>query len=200
MANLTRSQAAAILSRLGFRVNTTSRLTQAIKDFQLGWNLGAYLTIDGQVGPKTSAALILSEARRRKGQGTMSAHFSFSEFVCKCGGKYASCRRVWMNRNHIARLESYRAKVGTVKVISGCRCIGYNRSIGGATNSQHLYGTATDLSGPDKDKVASWHIFAGIGYGGHSDTVKHVDSRDKGGNNTTGGTPSRPTKWVYPGW
>jgi|ERR1044072_35856 hypothetical protein len=197
---LTRSQSAAILSRLGFRVNTSSRLTQAIKDFQRGWNLGAALTVDGKVGPKTSAALTLSEARRRKGLGTMSAHFSYSEFACKCGGRYASCRRTWMIRTHILRLEAYRKHVGVVKVISGCRCVAYNRSIGGASSSQHMYGTATDLQGPNYATVASWRCFAGIGYGGHSKTVKHVDSRDKGGHNTTGASISNPTKWVYPGW
>ena len=201
MANLTRSQAAAILSRLGFRVDTTARLTQAIKDFQLGWNLGSYLTIDGLVGPKTSAALVLSEARRRKGLGTASAHFSFSEFACKCGGRYAGCRRIWINRNHVARLEGYRSRMGTsVKIVSGCRCPGHNRAVGGASNSQHMYGTATDIAGPSHQKVAGFRLFAGIGYGGKSGLTKHVDSRDKGGHNTTGGSPTRPTQWVYSTW
>lgn len=201
MANLTRTQAAAILSNLGFRVNTSARLTQAIKDFQRGWNLGGSLTIDGLIGPNTSYALTLSEARRRKGLGTISAHFSYNEFACNCGGRYSGCRRIWMGRTQIQRLEKFRAKVGgPVRVVSGCRCPWHNAAVGGASNSQHLYGAATDLQGPDKDIVASWHIFAGIGYGGHSDTVKHVDSRDGSGHNTTGGRPTAPTKWVYPGW
>jgi hypothetical protein len=197
---LSRAQAGTVLKNLGFRVNTSARLTQAIKDFQRGWNLGGALTVDGLVGPKTSAALSLSEARRRKGLGTMSAHFSFSEFACKCGGRYASCRRIWMVRAHIQRLEAYRAKVGPVKVISGCRCPSHNKAVGGASSSQHMFGVATDIAGPDKDRVAGYRLFAGIGYGGRSDLTKHVDSRDKGGHNTTGGSPTRPTKWVYAAW
>lgn len=198
MANLTRTQAAAILSRLGWRVNTSARLTQAIKDFQRGWNLGAALTVDGLVGPKTSYALRLSESRRRAGRSTASANFSFSEFACKCGGRYASCRRIWILRSHIQRLESYRAKAGgPVRVISGCRCLGHNAAVGGASSSQHLYGAATDISGPDKDTVASWRLFAGIGYSRSTDRVAHVDSRDRSGNNTTRGSTTYPTKWRY---
>jgi zinc D-Ala-D-Ala carboxypeptidase len=198
---LTRTQAATILTNLGWRVNTAARLTQAIKDFQRGWNLGTALTVDGLVGPKTSAALTLSEARRRKGLPTASANFSFTEFRCKCGGKYASCRRTWVLRYHIQRLESYRAKIGRgVSITSGCRCVGHNSAVGGASNSQHLYGVASDIQGVDKDTVKSYRLFAGIGYGGKSDRALHVDSRDLGGNNKTGGRTYSPTMWVYSAW
>jgi hypothetical protein len=201
MTTLTRSQAAKILSNLEWRVDTSSRLTQAIKDFQLGWNLGPWLTIDGIVGPNTSAALLKSEARRRAGYGTASAHFSFKEFACKCDGRYASCRRIWINRNQVHRLETLRTKWGrAISVVSGCRCYYHNKAVGGATNSQHLYGTATDLDGPDKDWVRSQHIFAGIGYGGVTDRAKHVDSRDRSGHNATGGSTTYPTIWKYATW
>lgn len=196
-----RTQAAAILRNLGWRVDTSARLTQAIKDFQRGWNLGPILTVDGLVGPKTSAALALSEARRRQGLGTASAHFSFTEFSCKCGGRYASCRRIWIIRNHIQRLEAYRSRIGRgVSIVSGCRCLGHNRAVGGASNSQHLYGTASDIKGVDKDTVRSYRLFAGIGYGGRSDVALHVDSRDLSGVNTTGGRTSAPTVWQYSSW
>ena len=198
---LSRTQAAAILRNLGWRVDTTARYTQAVKDFQRGWNLGSPLSVDGLVGPKTSAAMTLSEARRRKGLGTASAHFSFTEFRCKCGGKYASCRRIWILRSHVQRLESYRAKTGrAVSITSGCRCLGHNRAVGGASSSQHLFGCATDISGPDKDTVKSYRLFAGIGYGAKSDRALHVDSRDLGGHNTTGGRPISPTLWRYSAW
>jgi hypothetical protein len=196
---LSRTQAAAILKNLGWRVNTSARLTQAIKDFQRGWNLGTALSVDGIVGPKTSAALTLSEARRRKGLGTASAHFSFTEFACKCGGRYAGCRRIWIIRQQVQRLEAYRTKIGNrpVSITSGCRCYSHNRAVGGASNSQHLYGAACDITGPDKDTVRSWKLFAGIGYSGHTDRTAHVDSRDKSGNNTTGGQAWAPTTWRY---
>ena len=44
------------LAALGWRVDTTARLAQAVKDFQRGWNLGAALAVDGDPGPKTRAA------------------------------------------------------------------------------------------------------------------------------------------------
>ena len=201
MTTLTRTQAAAILKNLGWRVDTSTRVTQAIKDFQLGWNLGTWLGVDGVVGPATSAALLKSEARRKAGLTTASAHFSFVEFRCSCGGAYASCRRIWINRNQIARLEALRSRWGhSISVISGCRCYYRNKAVGGATNSQHMYGVATDLAGPDKDWVRSQRLFAGIGYGGVTDKAQHVDSRDKGGHNATGGYPSAPTVWQYASW
>lgn len=198
---LTRTQAATILTNLGWRVNSAARLTQAIQDFQRGWNLGTPLAVDGLVGPKTSAALTLSEARRRKGLATASANFSFTEFRCKCGGKYASCRRIWVARQHVARLEAYRAKIGRgVSITSGCRCQGHNSAVGGASNSQHLYGVASDIQGVDKDTMRSYRLFAGIGYGAKSDRALHVDSRDLGGHNVTGGRSYAPTLWRYSAW
>ena len=58
MADLTRAQAQTILTRLGWRVNTSARLTAGIKDFQRGYNFGSVgLSADGVLGPKTSAAM-----------------------------------------------------------------------------------------------------------------------------------------------
>jgi lysozyme family protein len=102
MANLTRAQAKTILYNLGWRVNTSARLTQAVKDFQAGWNLGPALSVDGSVGPKTSAALRLSESRRRAGRTTASANFSFKTVACRCGGKYGSCRRIFYKRKRLS--------------------------------------------------------------------------------------------------
>ena len=195
MTTLSRSQAATILQNLGWRVNTDARYLQAVKDFQTGWNLGAWLTIDGKVGPNTSAALLKSEARRRLGQTTCSAHFSFSEFRCKCGGAYSTCRRIWINRNQVHRLEQARAKLGRpIAVISGCRCYYWNQSVGGVSGSQHLKGTATDWIGPDKDTFKSWKLAAGIGYSASTDRVAHSDSRDKAGSTNT---VSNPAVWRY---
>lgn len=201
MATLNRKQTAAVLKNLGWRVDTTGRYVQAVKDFQRGWNLGPALGVDGAVGPKTSAALLKSEANRRAGRGTCSAHFSFSEFACKCGGRYSNCRRCWIVREQVQSLEFYRSKAGQLSVISGCRCPSHNKAVGGASGSQHMLGTATDVSKKYRTStVRNWGVFAGIGHGGSSDMVCHVDRRDASSSNPTGGSVTRPTTWVYASW
>lgn len=191
MANLTRGQTAALLTELGWRVRGRADLEAAVRNFQRGWALGAALTVDGVVGPGTSNALRGSVKRKRAGQSTASPHFSFSEVACKCGGRYPSCPRVWMTRETFSAMEAYRARKGSgFRPVSGCRCPGHNRRVGGASQSQHLRGNAFDPPAEvDKDTVRSWHIASGIGYDRSSDRVAHLDVR--------AGSRSRPTTWVY---
>lgn len=201
MTTLSRPQSAGILHNLGWRVETTGHYAQAVRDFQHGWNLGPALTVDALVGPLTAAALLRSEANRRAGRGTASAHFSFSEFACNCGGRYANCRRIWIIRAQVQSLETYRTHSGPLTVVSGCRCAEHNRAVGGASNSQHMMGSATDVAKRfTPATVRSWGVFAGIGYGGVSNEVCHVDRRDASGNNPTQGHPSSPTSWIYSTW
>jgi hypothetical protein len=61
-----------------------------------------------------------------------------------------------------------------------------------------MYGVATDVSFPSVTTVRSWGLFAGIGYGGISRKVKHVDSRDLSGVNHA--RTSAPAQWVYSAW
>lgn len=210
MTQISQQTAMTILSRLGFRVNTAARYKQALQDFQGGWNLGALLTIDGVLGPATSNALLVSEKRRSTRAGTASAHFSFSEFQCHCGGKYSACRRIAgegvpNNNRHVLRallqgLELTRAAYypGGMSIVSGYRCDGHNKAVGGATSSQHRFGAAADISPVvDKDRLRARNWFAGIGFQGSSDRVRHVDRRDYSGVNPTRGTVTRPTTWKY---
>lgn len=194
---LTTAQSKAMLAAIGFD-NASRTYSTAVAGFQTGWNLGAPLVADGKFGPLTSNALALSYARLRKGLPTMSANFSYTEFRCKCGGRYANCRRIWEIRAHIRRLEALRSKNGPVRIVSGCRCPSYNHAVGGASSSQHQFGGASDIAG---QRSVTWmrnqRLFAGIGYNNSSKLVVHVDSRDVAGHNTTGGTPARPTTWVY---
>lgn len=178
MADLTRAQAKTILYNLGWRVNTTARLNQAIKDFQAGWNLGAALSVDGSVGPKTSAALRLSEARRRAGRTTASANFSFITVRCRCGGKYSSCRRIFQKRKAFQMMERYRKANGPFSVVSACRCPSRNRAVGGSATSRHPSGLACDVP---MTRSVSWvrdHGIAthvGWNYSGSAKRVKHID-------------------------
>ena len=199
-ADLTRDQAVAILRALGWRVRSTGEYPQVVENFQRGWNLGVALRVDGDVGPNTSAALRESERRLRAGQPTASAHFAFTEFRCQCGGRLADCQRIWVIRPLLASLETLRSRFyprGLV-ITSGCRCTQHNRAVGGASQSQHLFGSAADIPyAATAARVAQLRTFAGIGKSARTSLVRHADRRDVSGHNTTGGTTIHPTVWNY---
>ncbi len=180
MTVLTQAQATTILRNLGWRVRTTSEFHTVVKNFQRGWNLGPALEVDGDVGPgpDTSAALLLSESRRKANKKTASAHFSFSEVACHCGGQYSSCPRIWQKRSAFRMMEGYRSKSGeALDVISACRCPSRNAAIGGSSTSRHLTGRACDVAPHfSVATVKSWRVATHIGYGSSSRKVKHIDN------------------------
>jgi hypothetical protein len=189
--------ATRLLTSMGWKP-TAATLPAVISEFQRGWHLGPPLAIDGKLGPKTKAALQVSLDRRHAGKPDMSANFSAKEFLCKCGGKYKGCVRIRIHRALLSGLEQYRLTVGNVAVVSGYRCPQHNAAVGGATSSQHVYGAAADVEPVSLyGAVAKLRRFSGIGYQKASKKVRHVDVRHLSGNNTTGGTPDRPTMWVY---
>lgn len=194
------AQVITILRNLGFRVRTTGEYVQSVKTFQGGYNLGAWLTVDGQVGPITSAALARSELSRKDGKCTASAHFDFKEFACTCKGAFSGCLVILVRRELLSSLETYRLKAGTVRIESGYRCPFRNAAVGGAKASQHMYGTAADLDYIlTGEQVANMHVFAGIGKSAISPyKVRHVDRRDVSGHNVGSSTVNRPQVWTYP--
>ena len=128
-----------------------------------------------------------------------TAHFAYSEFEqhsnsgCSAqanayagtfeGGAVAK-RRVKRNvRRLMWRLEALRAKAGsgTVGINSGFRSVAYNSCIGGASVSQHLFGTAADnrVGGITNDKarfIARRSQFHGIACYSNT-THNHFDLR-----------------------
>lgn len=187
------------LKALGFR---------RVAEFQRAWNLGAPLKVDGILGPITGAALATSIKRKGQGLGDLSAHFSAREFACKCGGREPGCLLTRAHRDLLRSLEEHRAEYhpGGLVIVSGYRCPRRNMAVGGAAMSQHLFGTAADLVPlVDKDKVLSDHRFAGVGYQGVTDKVRHVDRRDVHDAagvtpptvNTTSSSTARPAVWRY---
>lgn len=196
-ATYTMAQATTILRNLGFRVRTSGEFRQQLASFQGGFNLGTWLSTDGVLGPRTSVALGKADANRRSGRPTASPHFSFSEFRCTCGGTYGNCRGVLVRRELLASLEKYRARVGSVSIVSGYRCPSRNKAVGGASSSQHMYGTAADVGYRLSDtQVRALKAFTGIGRSGSTRMVRHVDRRDCG-HNLTGGSLAHPTTWNY---
>ena len=81
----------------------------------------------------------------------ISAHFSRSEFACKCG-----CGFDTVDVELAKVLEYVRDYYGVPIVInSGCRCPAHNDSVGGSSSSQHLLGKAADFRvvGVGEEKV-----------------------------------------------
>lgn len=79
-----------------------------------------------------------------------SEHLSWQELACKDGSSYPD---TYISDGRAARLatlfENIRAIYDKpIEVLSAYRTISHNRSIGGAKNSQHLYGRALDLRPP----------------------------------------------------
>jgi len=73
--------------------------------------------------------------------GDLSAHFSRSEFADRRTGQ------VYVDPRLVAVLECLRSRGGgrPLVILSGFRSAVTNSAVGGAPNSQHLYGRAADL-------------------------------------------------------
>lgn len=73
----------------------------------------------------------------------LSTHFTWEEAKCKCGCEYSR-----INPLLVHKLEYLRYLAGNkpVKIHSWCRCGVHNKKVGGMPDSQHLYGTAVDIS------------------------------------------------------
>jgi zinc D-Ala-D-Ala carboxypeptidase len=141
-----------------------------------GWMTShGVLEIDGDYGPATAAAVArfqagyglrasgvadaatLAKLDALEGPDCSPAHFSLAELdnSAACGGGFAGGRvgsqEVRTNlRRLMWKLEALRRKLHDrpLTVASGFRSVACNRRVGGASNSQHLYGTAADLVAP----------------------------------------------------
>jgi zinc D-Ala-D-Ala carboxypeptidase len=131
----------------------TARTTVAVAAFQSFYGLAS----DGIAGPATFAAL--SNLQDPDGS---TVNFAWSEFQqnvnrsCSAkanayagtfdGGMGSPSRVKGYVRRLMWRLEALRARGGghDIGINSGFRSVDYNNCIGGASSSQHLYGSAAD--------------------------------------------------------
>ncbi|MFU8870346.1 D-Ala-D-Ala carboxypeptidase family metallohydrolase [Micromonospora sp. SL4-19] len=155
----------------------------AVRRFQSAYGLRA----DGIAGPQTFAKIY-----DLQDSDCTPKHFSYAELDNGCGKggwsggplsptatRQNALRTMW-------KLEALRRSLGDkpLYVNSGFRALACNRQIGGASESQHLYGDAADVTSRTSSlcqvaRSARSHGFSGIfgpGYPGHSNHV-HVDSR-----------------------
>jgi zinc D-Ala-D-Ala carboxypeptidase len=178
----------------------------AVARFQLAYNLGNRLTVDGVAGPFTWAAL--TEVERRGNR--LSPSFAVSELRSKGD---LTC---WVHRDLLVALERFRSSVGKpLALVSAWRDVAHNRRVGGATSSQHTFGEASELRAIRSTLAVGAHIGAGRaadlnrGYATLADVralqlfsgigwrevdgvqwVTHVDVR-------TSASPSSPRVWQY---
>jgi zinc D-Ala-D-Ala carboxypeptidase len=162
-----------------------SATAQAVTDFQTGYAFED-LAVDGNPGPQTQAAL--GDAVNRGGMA--AEHFSFKEFASKGDGW------IKVHRDLVRGLERVRANLGgPLVILDGYRDPKHNAEVGGASNSQHVFGTAIDPSPYLPRQVVVGCGFSGIGISQKSDPgrVSHLDVRHVAPANPSGGTPANPT-------
>jgi uncharacterized protein YcbK (DUF882 family) len=78
----------------------------------------------------------------------LTKNFRSEELDCVC------CGVCEMDPDFMTRLQALRDDFGQgITITSGYRCQSHNREIGGAKNSQHLYGKAADITHPWLDAL-----------------------------------------------
>ena len=172
----------------------------AVKRFQTAYGLRA----DGVAGPQTFTKLY-----QLQDNDCTPAHFSYRELDNGCGKggwsggpvsatdtKAERVRTMW-------KLEALRRGLGDkpLNVTSGFRDSAATSRSAAASDSQHLYGNAADLTSGSRSlcevaRASRDHGFSGIygpGYAGHDDHV-HVDSRRENNRDTS----TNRTSWAAP--
>ena len=115
----------------------------------------------------------------------LTRNFSKSEFDCKCGCVMPD--DVLENIKELAyHLQRLRDKLDKpIKINSAYRCVNHNRKIGGAKNSQHILGNASDIVVKDMkpievfnfvDKLQKLNMFKLGGLKAYN-TFTHLDIR-----------------------
>ena len=129
---------------------------------------------------------------QRKDKGQVTKNFNLREFSTHDGSFVPQRAHAAIDRLCTAYLEPMRVKFGACTILSGYRHRAYNRMIGGAINSQHIYDVTPDSVAADlrfvKGGPKQWGAYAkelrarykkggGIGIYIRSGFV-HVDNRN----------------------
>jgi hypothetical protein len=141
----------------------------------------------GKKPPLVKRAVVATRipTARATGAGQLSDHFHVSEFSCHNGTAVPSSSVAALTRLCDDVLEPLRERFGPCTVMSGYRPSAYNRSIGGAKFSQHIYDlhpdtVAADLifpNGSPGDWADAAEPLCARGGLGRYGTFIHVDNR-----------------------
>lgn len=117
-------------------------------------------------------------SKKKDGNKQLSANFKVKEFACKDGSDV-----IFIAPELVDILQKIRTHFGkAVNINSGYRTPSYNKKVGGATYSQHQYGTAADIriSGVAPKKIAEYAetLLPGKGGIGIYSNFVHVDVRE----------------------
>lgn len=108
----------------------------------------------------------------------LSAHFNSDEFKCHDGTEHE------IDTMLISILEAGRSIIGKpIHINSGYRSPAYNKKCGGAPKSQHMLGTAADITvagmSPKQVKAVFERLMPDMGGIGLYKTFVHIDVRHK---------------------
>lgn len=122
------------------------------------------------------AATIRSYSLAKQGNVAVSKNFKVREFKCNDGSDV-----IFIADELVTALQKIRDHFGkTITINSAYRTPAYNKKIGGATYSQHQYGTAADIvvSGVKPSEVYAYadSILPNGGVGKY-DSFTHIDVR-----------------------
>lgn len=126
---------------------------------------------------KGSDSTVKTYSVKKDGSTYLSKNFKVSEFKCNDGSD-----TVLISDKLVDLLQKIRDHFGVaVTINSGYRTSTYNKKVGGATNSQHVKGTAADIvaKGVDPLTVAQYaeYLMPNSGGIGVYQTFTHVDVR-----------------------
>ncbi len=110
----------------------------------------------------------------------ITKNFHSSEFDCKCFNP--ECIMTYIDVDHVTELQKIRDVMGAMTINSAYRCVKHNKAVGGATNSQHVQGIATDIVLATRTPTQLYEILDRTWKGGLGvyDTFVHIDSRQGG--------------------
>ena len=115
-------------------------------------------------------------SKTKDGNKKLSTNFRVREFACSDGSD-----PIFIDSELVTVLQKIRTHFGkAITITSAYRTPPHNKSCGGTTYSQHLYGKAADIkvSGVSPKSVANYaeKILSGGGIGIY-DTFTHIDVR-----------------------
>ncbi len=119
---------------------------------------------------------IKAYSRKKDGNVRLSTNFKVKEFACQDGSD-----PIFIDSELVSVLQKIRNHFGkAVTITSAYRTPGHNKSVGGTTYSQHLYGKAADIKVQGiapKDVAKYAETLLDEGGIGIYNTFTHIDVR-----------------------